>query len=235
MAHLPAATAPSCMLTARRCASGGLSTRMAWGNAFSTFHYGRYGVFGADLSARLGDAAAPVTIPLRAETDRLTPEGRTRQLPITVQHTKETLCLAHIYAAAGMAGVNVSQTVHDYGVDGYFVHVVQRGGRRAASGFSLDYQAKATVDWELKGESIVYDLEAKTYNDIVSRTKSETTLILLLLCLPKSPSDWHEASQFRIPGCDTVATGTCSRASPLRTTRPSASIYRPRICSRLTA
>lgn len=42
-------------------------------------------------------------------------------LPITVQHTEESLCLAHIYAVAGMAGVNFSvKYIYDYGVDGQF-------------------------------------------------------------------------------------------------------------------
>jgi hypothetical protein len=58
----------------------------------------------------------------------------------------------------------------------------------------LDFQAKSTVNWELADDKIVYDLEAKTFNDIVSRTSSETTLILILLCLPKDQSGWHAAS-----------------------------------------
>ena len=39
----------------------------------------------------------------------------------------------------------------------------------------------------------MYDLEAKTYNDIVSRTPAEATLILILLCLPTDQVDWHIA------------------------------------------
>ncbi len=118
-------------------------------------------------------------------------------MSITAQHTQENLCLAHIYALAGMAGANhLVRHVHDYGVDGQFVPVVQRAdGRIAQSGYPLDFQAKATINWELKEGQIVYDLEAKTYNDMVSREPSETTLILILLCLPKSAVEWHEASE----------------------------------------
>jgi hypothetical protein len=116
-------------------------------------------------------------------------------LPITIQHTQESLCLAHIYAVAGVAGVNFAiKDVYDYGVDGQLSPVVDRGGRRVNSGYPLDFQAKATVNWELEDQDIVYDLEAKTYNDIASRTPSETTLVLILLCLPKSRSDWHGTS-----------------------------------------
>jgi hypothetical protein len=41
---------------------------------------------------------------------------------------------------------------------------------------------------------IVYDLEVKAYNDMVSRDYSETSLMLILLCLPKSQAEWHEAT-----------------------------------------
>jgi hypothetical protein len=91
-----------------------------------------------------------------------------------------------------MAGVNYAvKRVYDYGVDGHFVGVAIRNQRRIDSGFSLDFQAKASINWEQKNGCIVYDLEAKTYNDIVSRTPAETTLILILLCLPKNQVDWH--------------------------------------------
>lgn len=115
-------------------------------------------------------------------------------MSITEQHTEETLCFAHIFALAGIAGVNYSANRYDYGVDGHFVPVVTRDARRVDSGFPLDYQAKATVDWELVGDHIVYDLEAKTYNDLVSRTPAETTIILILLCLPKNRETWHSTS-----------------------------------------
>src|SRR3954467_10982863 len=89
---------------------------------------------------------------------------------ITVQHTQETLCISHIYALAGMAGVNYTVDRYDYGVDGRFIPVAIRNNRRVNSGYPLDFQAKATIDWERRNSCIVYDLEAKTYNDIVSRT-----------------------------------------------------------------
>lgn len=119
-------------------------------------------------------------------------------MPITVQHTKENLCAAHIYAICASAGVLLGGAhVHDYGVDGIFNTVVHRGIRRVVSGFPLDFQAKSTVDWEIKDNFVIYDLESKTYNDIVSRSPAETTLLLVLLCLPRDSTDWHSVtSQF---------------------------------------
>lgn len=117
-------------------------------------------------------------------------------MPITVQHTQESLCLAHIYALAGVAGVNYAiRHVFDYGVDGQFASVLSRGGRLITTGHPLDFQAKATINWELTDGKIVYDLEAKTYDDMVGRDTSETTLLLILLCLPKSRTEWHEATE----------------------------------------
>ena len=117
-------------------------------------------------------------------------------MSITLQHTQESLCLAHIYALAGMAGVNYAvKHVYDYGVDGQFAAVKCRpNGRRVTSGYPLDFQAKATTNWELVDGRIVYNLEAKTYDDMVGRDTSETTLMLILLCLPRSQAEWHEAT-----------------------------------------
>ena len=115
-------------------------------------------------------------------------------MPITEQHTEETLCLAHIYALAGVAGVNYEVNAYDYGVDGTFKEVITRGTRRVDSGFPLDFQAKATINWERVDDNIVYDLEAKTYNDIVLRSTAETTMVLILLCLPKNRSEWNGTS-----------------------------------------
>lgn len=115
-------------------------------------------------------------------------------MPITEQHTEESLCFAHIYALAGVAGVNYSANRYDYGIDGHFIPVKKRGTRFIDTGFPLDYQAKATINWELKDGKIVYDLEAKTYNDLVHRTPAETSAILILLCLPKDRGHWHSAT-----------------------------------------
>jgi Domain of unknown function (DUF4365) len=115
-------------------------------------------------------------------------------LPITEQHTEESLCFAHIYAVAGVAGVNYSAQRYDYGIDGKFNLVVNRGNKRIDSGFAVDYQAKATVNWELVDGNIVYDLEAETYNNFANRSSAEATMILILLCLPKDRNSWHGTS-----------------------------------------
>lgn len=113
-------------------------------------------------------------------------------MSITIQHTQENLCRAHIQAVAAIAGVNVwLNPGQDYGVDGQFDPVTIRGNRRVTTGFMLPFQAKATFTWERANGCIVYDLEAKAFNDMVMRSQEESTLLLVLLCLPRDASDWH--------------------------------------------
>lgn len=116
-------------------------------------------------------------------------------MSITAQHTKEQLCNAHLTAIAARAGVNLHLGEGcDYGVDGQFRSVEIDGTRRRENGFGIDFQAKASVCWMVAGSDIVFDLEAKTYNDLVSRSAAATTFIVVLLCLPRSSPSWHEVS-----------------------------------------
>lgn len=44
--------------------------------------------------------------------------------------------------------------------------------------------------WEHRGEQVVYDLDGKNYNDLVSRVPEANPFILILLCLPREVSAW---------------------------------------------
>jgi hypothetical protein len=135
--------------------------------------------------------ATPRKAKIATDTRGLGERGR---LSITIQHTQESLCLAHIYALAGMAGANyIIRSIYDYGVNGQFVPVTSRNGRRVSTGHPLDFQAKSSINWQLSEGNVIYDLEAKTYDDIVTRDVSERTLLLILLCLPRSPEEWCPA------------------------------------------
>lgn len=115
---------------------------------------------------------------------------------ITEQHIQEGLSRSYIQAVAGIAGVNLlADREFDYGFDGTFRKVSFRGSRRVENSFPLDFQLKCTKNWALDDEYIVYDLESKTYNDLVTRHPSGTGAILILLCLPENSSDWVEVSE----------------------------------------
>jgi hypothetical protein len=104
--------------------------------------------------------------------------------------------MAHIGAVVGGAGVNLAGVrVHDYGVDGTMRPVILRGHRRVESGFGLDFQAKATTKWWHEKEEVVYDLESKTYNDLVSRAPDLVRCLLILLCLPQNQAEWLHAAE----------------------------------------
>jgi hypothetical protein len=118
---------------------------------------------------------------------------------ITLQHREECLSLAYVHALAGNAGVSLSaQRVHDYGIDGTFRSIKIVGTRRVESGYSVDFQMKATINWEHQGTDVAYDLEAKTYNDMVGRDTEATTCILILLCLPPDADDWINSDEERM-------------------------------------
>src|SRR5687767_1656624 len=106
---------------------------------------------------------------------------------ITVHHSKELLCRSYLVALASRARQNILFGRElDYGVDGSFKHIEERGTRLHESGITLDFQAKASVNWLVDGNEVVYDLEKKTYNDLVSRSsmKRASPFYLILFCLP---------------------------------------------------
>lgn len=115
---------------------------------------------------------------------------------ITRQHAQETLSQAYMHALAAKAGVNLAlQPCHDYGVDGAFRPVVSRDGRLVDSGFNLEFQLKSTTNWNVEDDTyIVYDLEAKTYNDLASREPEADGCVLILLCLPDNDALWLEST-----------------------------------------
>ncbi len=123
---------------------------------------------------------------------------------LTDQHISEALSRAYVRAIAGRAGLNSAVREYDYGVDGSFDEVVVRQNRRVESGFSLSFQLKASTQWQLNDTQVVYDLEVKTYNDLIlrRRMRTATPCILILLALPSDSMQWLicEETQLRLQG-----------------------------------
>ncbi|WP_200892320.1 DUF4365 domain-containing protein [Aliterella atlantica] len=86
---------------------------------------------------------------------------------ITEQHIEEGLSRACVQAIAAKSGLIISRAEFDYGVDGTFNEVSVINGRYCQSGFSLHFQLKASTRWQQNKDKIVYDLEVKTYNDLI--------------------------------------------------------------------
>jgi hypothetical protein len=123
---------------------------------------------------------------------------------LTDQHISESLSRAYVRAIAGRAGLNLAVREYDYGVDGSFDEVVVRQNRRVESGFSLSFQLKSSTQWQLNDTQVVYDLEVKTYNDLILRRsmRTATPCILILLALPLDSMQWLicEETQLRLQG-----------------------------------
>lgn len=111
---------------------------------------------------------------------------------LTEQHIIESLSRAYVRALAGKAGLNLSVREYDYGVDGNFDEITIRDKRRVESGFSLSFQLKASTQWQRDDNTVIYDLEAKTYNDLVLRRNFRMAVpcILILFALPPDSSQW---------------------------------------------
>jgi hypothetical protein len=120
---------------------------------------------------------------------------------ITKQHKQEQLSRAYINAVVAHAGHKFQPATElDYGVDGCVKQIKHSNNRRYESGYGFDVQLKATTTWEIDNNCIVYDLEAKTYNDLARRFTEPraTELILAVLCLPPDESEWLEISQEKL-------------------------------------
>ena len=112
---------------------------------------------------------------------------------ITKQHRQEQLSRAYVHVVAAHAGLIFETASTDYGVDGSIRVVQRREGRKLLfCGHSLDVQLKATTDWIFDNDEVLYDVEAKTYNDIVDRFNEPrgTPMVHILMCLPKNEVDW---------------------------------------------
>lgn len=112
---------------------------------------------------------------------------------LTQNHIKEGLSRAFILAVAHRAGLNCAFQAFDYGLDGTFRDVKMVGNRRVESGFSIDFQAKASENCTFGDDFVTYDLEAKSHKDLVDATVGAPR-ILIVLALPDDESRWLEVS-----------------------------------------
>lgn len=112
-------------------------------------------------------------------------------MPIPSSHTKESLSLSFITAIAAKAGVacRVPQGV-EYGTDAYLVKVKQlTNGKYRDTGYILPIQIKATTTSLIRGDKVIYDIEAEAFNKL-AEWEGDSQIILVLFCLPEDPDEW---------------------------------------------
>lgn len=93
-------------------------------------------------------------------------------MPITVQHQKEALGLAYVRAVIAKAGFNFGKTDLDYGYDGMIKEVINRNDRYVDSGFGINFQLKSSSEVIFDNGRLLYDLDSKNYNDLISESSA---------------------------------------------------------------
>lgn len=118
-------------------------------------------------------------------------------------HIREGLSRAYLMSVASRAGLLIDlKRDFDLGIDGTFhgvkVRTKPNGGRRyVESGFKIDFQIKASHNCIIKGDEIIFDLEAKNYTDLID-TAVGTPRILVLLRLPDDQTKWFTQTSQRL-------------------------------------
>ncbi len=113
---------------------------------------------------------------------------------MTEEQVKEAISKEYLRILANGHGFKVMEPPQDHGVDMTVWPVTTRtsshgGIRYLDSPYKLDFQLKATTPIGVvdEGFQIKYDLEAKTYNDLIARRMLYLPLHLILVVLDSSP------------------------------------------------
>ena len=96
---------------------------------------------------------------------------------------QEQLSLAYVRAVLFEAGFGLSSpVVDDHGIDGTIVDPDRRGINR------VDFQLKATTQYEIRGDVIVYDLRVENYNRLI--IEDDVPRVLIVYLMPEDEDQW---------------------------------------------
>lgn len=117
---------------------------------------------------------------------------------MTIEQIKEQLSNRFVGVLAANKGFVIDKPEVDLGIDyqlkkTYSYTLPNGKPRLSVDSRYIDIQLKATTENTIIDEqdSIRYDLEAKTYNDLIHRQKDGIApLILILFVLPHNQNDW---------------------------------------------
>ena len=114
-------------------------------------------------------------------------------MAIPLDHMKERLHFAYVHAVVARAGATCQPLSEDYGIDATISAIKRKpNGKYGPTSISFECQLKATTKLELRDDQIVYDLDAKAYNNLVELENRFG--ILILYRLPKNPDEWLKVS-----------------------------------------
>ncbi len=113
---------------------------------------------------------------------------------LTRNHRQEGLCRAYVHAVASCCGMSWSTPSPDYGVDVTLIEIDMLADRRSESGVKVDVQLRSTTRAALGLESVVYELDVRTY-DFLRRPAPLIPRILVVLLLPPDEADWTHQTE----------------------------------------
>ena len=106
---------------------------------------------------------------------------------VSTNFIQEQLSLSYVRAVVFEAGFNLTFPVIDnYGIDGTIV--ATPGGVNR-----VDFQLKATINYDLSENEIRYDLRVEDYNRLVR--EDDLPRVLILYLMPSDNSQWLIQSQ----------------------------------------
>ena len=104
---------------------------------------------------------------------------------------QEQLSLAYVRAVAYRAGFRLSfPEKDDHGIDGTIDDPNRRGVNR------VDFQLKATTQYAIDDDHIVYDLRVEDYNRLI--IADDVPRVLIVYIMPDDPGEWLGAKRRRI-------------------------------------
>ena len=110
---------------------------------------------------------------------------------LPTQTIEELISMSYVSAVIARSGFSPNTIAKDYGVDLEVRHIGIHGTKRVDLGVILEFQLKASINWEVDDSHVIFDLEADAYNRLVfRRDNSSTPCALVVCCLPKEKSHW---------------------------------------------
>jgi uncharacterized protein DUF4365 len=111
-------------------------------------------------------------------------------MPLPLTHLIDELATAYVQAIAAAAGAVIA-VGRDYGVDGTLKRIVKTDDDRyIETGYPVDFQLKGTTLSSRNLEVVKFDLKARNYDLIVTRTEKATPYYLFLVCFGMESTNW---------------------------------------------
>jgi hypothetical protein len=111
---------------------------------------------------------------------------------LPIQKIEELISISYVSAVVARAGFSPNPVAHDFGIDlGVHKIAVRDSGKRVDLGSILNLQLKASINWAIDKDNILFDMEADAYNKLIySKENSSIPSALVLCCLSKNTHEW---------------------------------------------